>query len=261
MTVETVMKKPAAASAATTTTSKANFRLRHKLGYNANNKLKAKARLQRNVDAAAAAGSPSSIKRFRHLEAMLKQERSKIKELKDLKLKAAQAGQVYVESEPKLIFVVRLKGVCKIPHRAKKTMQILGLNRIFSGRFLESNKATVSMLRVAEPYLAWGYPTMKCVHDLIYKRGFASIHGQRIAISSNEMVAKHLINYRVSCVEDLIYEIFKVGENFKYLNKFLATFRLSSPRQGIVSKKRHFINGGDFGNRERYITSLINKML
>ena len=170
-------------------------------------------------------------------------------------------GQLFVEAEPKLILVVRIKGICKIPHKAKKTMQLLGLNRIHTARFLAANKATISMLKAAEPYLTWGYPNLKCVRDLLYKRGHASINGQRIAISSNALIKRHLAQHDVFCIEDLIQEIFSVGEKFRYCNRFLSIFRLNTPKKGIVSKKRHFINGGDFGNREKFISDLVRKMM
>ncbi len=37
------------------------------------------------------------------------------------------------------------------------------------------NKATVNMLRLVEPYIAWGHPNMKTVKELIYKRGYAKV--------------------------------------------------------------------------------------
>merc|ERR1711971_237551 len=164
-------------------------------------------------------------------------------------------------AEPKLIFVIRVKGIRKIPHRARKTMQMLNLNKINSGRFLPANKATLCMLKAAESYLTWGYASLKTVQNLIYKRGYANIRSQRLAISSNELIALHLQQFGVVCVEDLVHEIYTVGPAFKHCNKFLDTFHLNAAKKGIVSKKKHFCNGGDFGNRESYINPLVNRML
>jgi hypothetical protein len=40
---------------------------------------------------------------------------------------------------------------------------------------MQVNKATVNMLRLVEPYVAWGYPNLKTVKELIYKRGYAKV--------------------------------------------------------------------------------------
>eukprot|EP00983_Pelagomonas_calceolata_P068070 1149753-Pelagomonas_calceolata.AAC.5 len=40
---------------------------------------------------------------------------------------------------------------------------------------LQVNKATIGLLRRAEPYIAYGYPNLKSVRELIYKRGFAKV--------------------------------------------------------------------------------------
>lgn len=37
-----------------------------------------------------------------------------------------------------------------------KVIQTLRLRKIFSGTFVKINKATVSMMKVVEPYVAWG---------------------------------------------------------------------------------------------------------
>ena len=42
-----------------------------------------------------------------------------------------------------------------------------------------SHLATLQMIRLVEPYVAYGYPSLKSVRDLIYKRGFVKLNGQR----------------------------------------------------------------------------------
>lgn len=51
------------------------------------------------------------------------------------------------------------------------------------------------MLRICEPYVTWGYPNLKSVRELMYKRGFAKIRGQRIPITSNAIIEKKLCMY------------------------------------------------------------------
>ena len=40
---------------------------------------------------------------------------------------------------------------------------------------MQVNKATVNMLRRVEPYISYGYPNLKSVRELIYKRGYAKV--------------------------------------------------------------------------------------
>jgi len=99
------------------------------------------------------------------------------------------------------------------------------------------------------------------VRELIYKRGFVKVKGQRIPIESNETIEKSLGKWDIICVEDLIHEIFTVGPNFKYASNFLWPFKLNNPTGGWRKKTNHFVEGGDFGNREDLINQLLRKMV
>jgi len=215
--------------------------------------------LQKSTDASGVKKTKNA--HFVRLETRYRSYVEKAKERTAAKRKAAESSQIFVEAEPKLILVVRIKGTNKIPHQARKTMQFLNLTKINTARFLPANRATIAMLKAAESYLTWGSPTFKTVQNLIYKRGFAKIRGQRLAISSNEIIARHLAQCNVICIEDLVHEIFNVTENFKQCNKFLDIFHLNSARKGIVAKRKNFANGGDAGAREIYINSLVNRMI
>merc|ERR1712137_1499711 len=93
--------------------------------------------------------------------------------------------------------------------------------------------------------VAWGYPNLKTVKSLVYKRGFAKINKQRIPITDNTLIEKHFANVAdadVICVEDLIHEIYTVGPAFKQANNFLWPFKLSSanvasPRSACISTR------------------------
>ncbi len=66
--------------------------------------------------------------------------------------------------------------------------------------------------------------------------------------------------YGIICIEDLIHEIVTVGPNFKEANNFLWPFQLSNARGGYRKKTRHYIEGGDHGNREGLINKLVRRM-
>nr|XP_005999440.1 PREDICTED: 60S ribosomal protein L7-like [Latimeria chalumnae] len=173
---------------------------------------------------------------------------------------ARKAGNYYVPAEPKLAFVIRIRGINGVSPKVRKVLQLLRLHQIFNGTFVKLNKALINMFRIAEPYIAWGYPNLKSVRELIYKHGFAKIKKQRIAFTDNSLVGNSLGKYGIICVEDLIHEIYTVGKNFKFANNFLWPFKLSSPRGGMKKKTTHYVEGGDAGNREDHINRLIRRM-
>ncbi|KAM4688447.1 large ribosomal subunit protein uL30 [Discoglossus pictus] len=173
---------------------------------------------------------------------------------------ARKAGNFYVPAEPKLAFVIRIRGINGVSPKVRKVLQLLRLRQIFNGTFVKLNKASINMLRLVEPYIAWGYPNLKSVKELVYKRGYLKINNQRIPMTDNALIERNLGKNGVICVEDLIHEIYTVGKNFKVANNFLWPFKLSSPRGGMKKKTTHFVEGGDAGNREDQINRLIRKM-
>ncbi|XP_069812420.1 large ribosomal subunit protein uL30 [Dendropsophus ebraccatus] len=173
---------------------------------------------------------------------------------------ARKAGNYYVPAEPKLAFVIRIRGINGVSPKVRKVLQLLRLRQIFNGTFVKLNKTSINMLRLVEPYIAWGYPNLKSVKELIYKRGYLKIKKQRIPLTDNSLIEKFLGKRGIICVEDLIHEIYTVGKNFKAANNFLWPFKLSSPRGGMKKKTTHFVEGGDAGNREDQINRLIRRM-
>lgn len=54
----------------------------------------------------------------------------------------------YVEAEPKLAFVMRIRGINQVAPKVKKVLQLFRLRQINNGVFIKLNKATISMLRI-----------------------------------------------------------------------------------------------------------------
>merc|ERR1712007_270159 len=176
------------------------------------------------------------------------------------KRQAKAAGNYYVDGEPKLALVIRIRGINQVSPRVKKILQLLRLRQIGNTTFIKLNKATIMMLNIAQPYITWGYPNVKTVKELIYKRGFGKVNGQRVPFTDNSVVEGSLGDVGIQSVEDLIHEIFTVGPNFKRANNFLWPFKLSTPKGGYRRVNNHFVEGGDFGNREVKINGLVRKM-
>jgi large subunit ribosomal protein L7e len=106
----------------------------------------------------------------------------------DAKNKAAVEGGYYVPAEAKFALVIRIRGVTAMAPKSRKILQLLHLRQKQNAVFIRLNKATLEMLRRVEPYIAYGYPSPAAVRQLIFKRGFASVNGQRLPLSSNELV-------------------------------------------------------------------------
>ncbi|EAW97358.1 hCG1642857 [Homo sapiens] len=88
---------------------------------------------------------------------------------------ARKAGSFYVPAEPKLAFVIRVRGINGVSPKVQKVLQLLRLHQIFNGTLVKINKASFNMLRIVEPYIAWGYPNPKSVNELVYKRDYGKI--------------------------------------------------------------------------------------
>uniref|UniRef100_A0A4X2KCM7 Large ribosomal subunit protein uL30 n=1 Tax=Vombatus ursinus TaxID=29139 RepID=A0A4X2KCM7_VOMUR len=159
-----------------------------------------------------------------------------------------------------LAYMIKIRGINGVSPKVQKVLQLLRLCQIFNGTFVKFNKASINMLRIVEPYIAWGYPNLKSVNDLIYKHGYGKIKNQRIALTDNALITKSLGKYGIICMEDLIHEIYTVSKHFKDANNSLRPFKLSSPLGGMEKKTTHFVEGGDGGNREDQINRLIRKM-
>jgi len=226
---------------------------------------------QKNLERVKSARAIATIKRkkalkekrrvvYKKAEKYAKEYRAKERDEVRLRRMAKRDGNFYVPAEAKLAFVIRIRGINQVSPKVKKALQLLRLRQINNGVFVKLNKSTLNMLRLVEPFIAWGYPNLKTIRDLVYKRGFAKVNHQRIAISNNEVVEQVLGSSGIVCVEDLIHEIVTVGPNFKKANNFLWPFKLSCPTGGMRNKTNHFVEGGDHGNREDFINQMVRKM-
>lgn len=198
---------------------------------------------------------------FKRAEQYVKEYRANEREQIRLRRLAKSKGDFYVPDQPKVAFVVRLRGVNNIAPKPRKIMQLMRLLQINSGVFVKLTNATQQMLQRIEPFVTYGEPNVKTIRELVYKRGHAKINRQRIPITDNSIIEEHLGKYGIVSVEDIVHEIVTAGPHFKTVNQFLWPFKLSSPNGGFRQKKFiHFIEGGDAGDREGDINRLVRRM-
>lgn len=198
---------------------------------------------------------------FKRAEKYVREYRAQEKSLVNMRRMARASGNFFVEPEAKLAVVIRIRGIMGVSPKVKKILQLLRLRQINFAVFVKLNRATLQMLQLVAPYIAWGYPNLKMVRELVYKRGYGKVNKQRIALTDNSIVEGTLGEQDIICMEDLIHEIYTVGPAFKQANNFLWPFRLSSPLGGFSKKLLHYNERGEAGNREDKINALLKKML
>ena len=198
---------------------------------------------------------------FKRAEAYTKEYREQEASLVTMRRAARKAGTFYVEPEPKLLFVMRLRGINGMHPKTRHIMKVLRLLQMNNGVFMQVNKAVMNNLQKVDPYIMYGYPTLKTVRELVYKRGYGKVNKQRIPIDNNAVVEQVLGKYDIVCVEDVIHELFTTGPHFKEVANFLWPCKLSSPTGGFKMKLLHYNEGGDAGDRGEKIHELVKKMI
>merc|ERR1712241_940673 len=173
---------------------------------------------------------------FKRAEKYVREYKKQEQDAVRLRRLARRSKNFYVPAMPKLAVVVRIRGINGVHPKVRKCLKLFRLRQINNAVFVKLNKATINMLRIAEPYITYGYPNLKTVRELIYKRGFGKVNKQRIPLADNSVVEEVLGKKDIICVEDLIHEIYTVGPNFKAAANFLWPFKLSSPNGGFKRK-------------------------
>merc|ERR1712170_298494 len=128
---------------------------------------------------------------FKRAEKYVKEYRIKERDQIRFAREARKHDNFYVPPEPKLAFVVRIRGINGIHPKPRKVMQLFRLRQINNGVFVKLSKATIHMLRIAEPYITWGVPNLKSVRELAYKRGFGKIDNKRVPLTEMPSLRKN----------------------------------------------------------------------
>lgn len=149
--------------------------------------------------------------------------------------------------EYKLLFVVRIpnqntKGL-KIPNKVLQILQVLRLTKINTGVFIKSSEKTKNILKLIEPYVLIGSPSLNSIRKLFQQRATIKITTKTdddekeeekiIKLDDNLLVEEKFgDDLGLCCVEDLIFEIFNTSGNFIKITNWLQPFRLNAPING-----------------------------
>uniref|UniRef100_A0A1A8QE01 Ribosomal protein L7-like 1 n=1 Tax=Nothobranchius pienaari TaxID=704102 RepID=A0A1A8QE01_9TELE len=195
--------------------------------------------------------------KFKRLEDFLKDSHKKHRDDTRLQRANHRPPAPLPSAKNKLAFVVRIRMVKGVSPKVMKVIQMMRLRKIFSGAFIKINQTSISMMRMVEPYVAWGYPNLKSVRELILKRGQTRIGRRRVPLTDNNFIEQHMGKHGLICLEDLIHEIYSVGKNFRAANNFLLPFKLSVPRHAAKDKVGLLKDVGDPGFRGTNINAII----
>ncbi|CAL9010806.1 unnamed protein product [Prunus brigantina] len=163
-------------------------------------------------------------------------------------------------TNPQLLLVIRIQGKNDMHPTVRKTLYSLRLRKIFNAVFVKASDAIIEKLLRVQPYVSYGYPNLKNVRELIYKKGFAKIDKKKVPLTDNNLIEQEMGKHDIICIEDIVHEIATIGPHFKEVTSFLWPFVLNKPEVGLKGSKMAYKDGGDAGDREDKINELISKM-
>ncbi|XP_019377584.1 PREDICTED: 60S ribosomal protein L7-like 1 [Gavialis gangeticus] len=197
---------------------------------------------------------------FKRLETFVRDSRRKHRDDVRLRRMEQRPGQMVLPQGHKLAFVVRIAEIKGVSLRVRRVIEMLRLRKIFSGMFVKLCPSSLKMLRIVEPYVAWGYPNLKSIRELILKRGQAKINKKKVPLTDNTVIEEHLGKFGLICLEDLIHEIYSAGQHFREVNNFLWPFYLSVARHAARNRVGFLKEIGSTGCRGEGINELIRHL-
>ncbi|XP_053113706.1 60S ribosomal protein L7-like 1 [Hemicordylus capensis] len=198
--------------------------------------------------------------RFKRLETFLRDSHRKHRDDVRLRRMEEKPGVMLMPEGHKLAIAVRIAEIKGVSLRVRHVIQRLRLRKIYSGTFVKLSPGSLKMLRTVEPYVAWGYPNLKSIRELILKRGHGKINKKKVALTDNVLIEEHLGKYGIICLEDLIHEIYSAGKYFHEINNFLWPFHLSVARHSARNKVGFRKEVGNTGFRGNGINQLIRHL-
>lgn len=165
------------------------------------------------------------------------------------------------------VFAVLLRPtIHTTPKPVRRTLSALRLRRVREGVFLPYDAATRKMLHLVEPYVLYGVPGPETVADLVRRRGFGRVDGQRVPLADNNVIERELGDQGLICVEDLVQTIAGGGadvgaEVYGKATKFLWPFRLTARKSKFQKKMLDLKDGKLYGDQGEAMNGFIREML
>ncbi|XP_034435541.1 60S ribosomal protein L7-like 1 isoform X1 [Hippoglossus hippoglossus] len=198
--------------------------------------------------------------KFKRLEDFLKDSHKRNRDETRIRRLKVRPPAPLPPAKNQLAFAVRIREIKGVSPKVMKVVHMFRLRKIFSGAFVKINKTSMAMMRLVEPYVAWGFPNLKSVRELILKRGQTRIGRKRVPLTDNTFIEQHMGKHGIICLEDLIHDIYSVGKSFRASNNFLLPFKLSVARHAARDKARLLKDLGNPGFRGTDINSIIRQL-
>ncbi|KAI4801782.1 hypothetical protein KUCAC02_019653 [Chaenocephalus aceratus] len=198
--------------------------------------------------------------KFKRLEDFLKDSHRKHRDETRIQRSQQRTPGPLPPAKNRLAFAVRIREIKGVSPKVMKMVHMLRLRKIFSGTFVKINKTSVAMMKMLEPYVAWGFPNLKSVRELILKRGQTRVGRRRVPLTDNTFIEQHMGKHGIICLEDLIHEIYLVGKGFRAANNFLLPFKLSVARHAAKDKAGLLKDLGNPGFRNTDINAIVRQL-
>lgn len=161
------------------------------------------------------------------------------------------------------VFVIRIREDAGHPPRCVlNILHQMRLKEANTGVFVRYTETTKRHLHLVEPWVVYGKPSDGLVGDLMERKSFGTVKGERVPLSDNTIIENALGNeYGMICMEDLVHELTTVGKSFDAVATFLRPFPLSATRSRFEKKLLSLKQGKDYGDRGEEIDEFIKQML
>lgn len=162
----------------------------------------------------------------------------------------------------KLVFAIRIRDHLGAPPPVLNALNKMRLSNVHDGVFLRYDDQTRRQLHLVEPFVVYGPPTRAVVADLVERRGHASVDGTRVPLSDNTVIEDALSERaNILCKEDLVHEIFNVGEHFDAATEFLWPFKLADSKSFFERRTLKLKDGKSYGDRGDAIVEYVQEVL
>lgn len=72
--------------------------------------------------------------------------------------------------------------------QTKRILKKLRLQELYTGVLLKANEPNMKLLQLLGPHITFGYPSLKTVKDLVYKRGFGRGNEEKLPLTNNDVI-------------------------------------------------------------------------
>jgi large subunit ribosomal protein L7e len=161
------------------------------------------------------------------------------------------------------VFVIRIREDAGNPPRCVQNILLqLRLKEANTGVFVRYTEITKRHLHLIEPWIVYGKPSDGIVGDLMERKSFGTVKGEKVPLSDNTIIENALGNeHGLICMEDLVHELTSVGGAFDAVANFLRPFPLSATRSRFEKNLLSLKQGKDYGDRGEEIDEFIKQML